>query len=369
MRRILTNATAWTKAYYDRLIAAVILVVLLLSLLYLAVRAGMARSMEKQFAEDMDRMVPDHPESVQLATARFAGTVTRLSRPALLATWTNAMFVPEARVWCRDCRRPIPYHAEICPFCREEQPIDGDLLPGFDGDRDGMYDAWEKKYGLNEFDAGDASEDKDNDGFTNLEEFMGNPRTSPVDPKDSPPYIVKLRLVGIKQDPFMLRFRGMMTLPDDSLKFQINLRGGGRTYFKKLGEEVEGFVLDRFDEKTEQRNGREVDASVLTLKRGDREIPLAKEKDVEYLEFEAELDFVLDPGTFSVKEKDTFPLRGKNYEVIDIDSRRTRVLIRGLHDGKESAIGRLPGSSRDVPAPSRQGKAETTGSRGGMFQQ
>jgi len=343
----------WTRSYYDRLIAAVILLTLLVSLLYLAVRAGMTRSMERQFKEDMDRMVPDHPESVQLGTARFAGTVTRLSRPAQLSAWTNGMLVPEARVWCMDCRRPIPYHAEVCPFCHEEQPPDPDTLPDFDGDRDGMYDAWEKEYGLNEFDAGDASEDKDNDGFTNLEEFMGNPRTSPVDPKDSPPYIVKLRLVGIKEDPFVLRFRGMMTLPDDSLKFQINLRGGGRTYFKKLGEEVEGFILDKFDRKTEERNGRSVDVSVLTLKRGIRKIPLVKEADVEYLEFVAELDFILDPGTFSVKEKDRFPLRGRKYEVIDIDSRRTRVLIRGLHDGKESAIGRLPGSSRDVPTPSK----------------
>lgn len=365
MRRFLTDAVTWTRSYYDRLIAAVILVALLVSLLYLAVRAGMTRSMERQFKEDMDRMVPDHPESAQLGTARFADAVTSLSHPPLLSTWTNAMLVPEERVWCMDCRRPIPFHAKVCVFCGEEQEEDADKRLDFDGDRDNMFDKWEEEHGLNPLDPSDASADKDNDGFTNLEEFLGE--TDPTNSEDYPPLIVKLRLIDIRQDPFVLRFRGMMTLPDNSLKFQINLRGGGKTYFKKLGEEVEGFIVDTFEEKKEERDGHTVDVSVLTLKRGDGKIPLVKEADVEYMEFQAELDFILDPGTFTVKEKDEFVLRGKKYEVIDIDSRRTRVLIRGLHDGKESAIGKLAESSRDVPTPSRQGAAEAPATRGGMF--
>lgn len=41
-----------------------------------------------------------------------------------------------------------------------------------DTDNDGMPDDWEKKYGLNPKDGGDASQDLDKDGYTNIEEFI-----------------------------------------------------------------------------------------------------------------------------------------------------------------------------------------------------
>lgn len=46
-----------------------------------------------------------------------------------------------------------------------------------DTDHDGMPDEWEKKYSLNSNDASDGTKDPDNDGFTNLEEFLNG--TSP----------------------------------------------------------------------------------------------------------------------------------------------------------------------------------------------
>lgn len=44
--------------------------------------------------------------------------------------------------------------------------------PYKDADNDGLPDAWEKQHGLNANDAGDASLDKDKDGYTNIEEFL-----------------------------------------------------------------------------------------------------------------------------------------------------------------------------------------------------
>jgi hypothetical protein len=41
-----------------------------------------------------------------------------------------------------------------------------------DSDQDGMPDAWEKPHGLNAADAGDSRLDPDNDGYTNVEEFL-----------------------------------------------------------------------------------------------------------------------------------------------------------------------------------------------------
>jgi len=44
-----------------------------------------------------------------------------------------------------------------------------------DTDNDGMPDRWEKKYGFDPFNPNDSNQDKDNDGYTNKEEFeIGN---------------------------------------------------------------------------------------------------------------------------------------------------------------------------------------------------
>src|SRR5687768_5510360 len=46
--------------------------------------------------------------------------------------------------------------------------------PYKDSDKDGMPDAWETKQGLNPNNASDASTDRDNDGYTNIEEYLNS---------------------------------------------------------------------------------------------------------------------------------------------------------------------------------------------------
>jgi pectate lyase len=46
--------------------------------------------------------------------------------------------------------------------------------PGYDSDQDGMPDAWERKLGLNLNDPTDGNKDRNNDGFTNLEEYINS---------------------------------------------------------------------------------------------------------------------------------------------------------------------------------------------------
>lgn len=68
-----------------------------------------------------------------------------------------------------------------------------------DDDNDGMPDSWEENYGLNPLDASDATQDKDKDGNTNLEEYQqgGNP-TDPLDGKTLPPeYLAKVMPVAL----------------------------------------------------------------------------------------------------------------------------------------------------------------------------
>lgn len=43
-----------------------------------------------------------------------------------------------------------------------------------DLDRDGMPDAWEQSHGLRPDDPGDRNGDRNNDGYTNLEEYLNS---------------------------------------------------------------------------------------------------------------------------------------------------------------------------------------------------
>jgi hypothetical protein len=43
-----------------------------------------------------------------------------------------------------------------------------------DGDADGMPDAWEKQHGLDPASAADGAADRDNDGYTNVEEYLNS---------------------------------------------------------------------------------------------------------------------------------------------------------------------------------------------------
>jgi hypothetical protein len=73
-------------------------------------------------------------------------------------------------------KRPIPasqFYSPAHPFFREIE----------DKDRDSLPDAWERLHGLNEFDAADAAADPDQDGLTNLAEYLlgTNPRKADTD--------------------------------------------------------------------------------------------------------------------------------------------------------------------------------------------
>jgi len=63
------------------------------------------------------------------------------------------------------------------PYARAEPPPDSD--------HDAMPDAWEKKHGFNPKDPKDGPEDRDGDGYTNVEEFLN--RTDPGKPDTGEP--------------------------------------------------------------------------------------------------------------------------------------------------------------------------------------
>ena len=326
------------KGVYDKLIAVAVLIALVGSLAYLAWHVGTVQSAQEEFIIEIDAITPKYPEAqpVDLTPFEIAQQVVRQPAQVAASEWDRSMWVPETRVQCVDCRRPIPFANESCPFCRAAQPPDPKDNPLRDLDGDGMLDVWEIAYGLSDRDPSDAKTDRDGDGFTNIEEFLADPQTDPTDKESSPSIVVKLCVQSLVADPFHLRFKSVLSLPGGIKQFAINTRGNGRTYFKKLNEEVEGFVVFGFEKKLKEveRFGRTMnaDVSVLTLKRGEKLIRLTKGKKVEYNEYTCKLFFKVDGSTFTLKLGDPFELQGKQYELIGIDSRGGRVVIRHLLD-------------------------------------
>ncbi len=332
------------RGIYDRLIAAVVLIGLIASLSYLAWHVGTVQTAQETFIAEIDGIRPTHPDAQPVDVSPLETALNSVQQPTQVAILKEGpkMWLPGTRVQCVDCERPIPYEAENCPFCRAEQPVDPKDDPERDLDRDGIKDVWEERYGLNPRDPSDAQKDGDGDGFTNIEEFLARPQTSPTDSNDSPSIVMKLCVQSLVADPFHLRFKSVIRLPGGEKQFAINTRGNSRTYFKKLDEEVEGFVLHKYEPKLRkvERFGRvmNIDVSILTLKRGNKLIRLTKGKGVEYNEYTCTLLFKADDSTYKLRLNNEFDLQGKRYRLIDIDSTAGRVVIKRVLDGVDLQV-------------------------------
>jgi hypothetical protein len=123
---------------------------------------------------------------------------------------------------------------------------------------DGITAAWKLKYGFSIEDPDLGSQDADNDGFTNKEEF--DSKTEPVDLKSRPSILVKLKMIKYTYVPFRIQFKAANKLPPDgSLQFQLNLLdvSKNKTRFVKTGNEFEGYKVGEYREKIveEERGG------------------------------------------------------------------------------------------------------------------
>lgn len=328
---VISELTARVKTHYDRIAAFLTLVVLLVSLVYLAVHVGLAKRMQQDFDQSIRSLRPAHPHAKCVQSDLFDRAIDTLEAPIMLnyQTWSNgSVLVPESRMSCPDCRRPVPVVAKTCPHCGGTIEKAPPVLEDSDGD--GMKDVWEVQHGFDRFDASDAQLDRDEDGFTNLEEYVA--QTSPVSKEDHPPSVAKLRVVRIDAEPFRLQFKSRIKTSDGSYKFGLNYRTrrDTKTTFAKLGETVEGFTLTSYEAKekmVEKPFKRKMDVSELTLERGQKKIILVKGQARLHLELTAVLQLLTDESEYSANQGDTIELDGIQYRVIDIDRETERVVL------------------------------------------
>ncbi|MEI7436783.1 MAG: Amuc_1099 family pilus-like system protein, partial [bacterium] len=308
----------WIRNSFDRLIAVLALGVLVAALFVLGTMAQSLRFRQADDSRQMDALKASHPDVTPVEKTPFEKILAALQTPDQVGVWSNRMFAPEPRIRCINCERPIPLQAIKCPYCQAGQPND---VPSIDkdSDHDGMPDEWEKRFHLNALDPDDAKGDPDHDGFSNLEECKAG--TDPTSLKSHPAWVGKLVVQAITPKPFNLVFRGVNKIGVEQLLFQINLRNGGRTYWKRLGEDVEGFKLVSFDEQGAKGK------PTLTIQRGDKRIPLIRDEPVPHNEYELELLFVVDGHVYKVGVPSKITIRDDVYEVKEVDSNGGRVLI------------------------------------------
>lgn len=327
----------WFKKTYDRLLALLMLLALLLSLLMLARQAQELKKDQDKFDGELKQLRPKHQTAQMAGRDLFDAAIRTLNDPFQIAAWPLKLMIPEQRVRCVNCERPIPDLAKACAFCQKVQPE----RPGEekDKDHDGMMDEWESQNGFNVLDPDDAKGDADQDGFTNKEEYEF--KTNPRDPASHPPALAKVVVEKIKPISFRLVFKGTSRLSGKTV-FQVNLRSGAQTWWPALGEDVEGFKVVEFTENSPE-------GPLLTLQRGDKRIPLIKGREVPRNEYEVTLRNTVDNATIVSRMESDFTLKGVKYRVIKVDTGAMRVLINDPLRGVDVWIERQLTDSKAEP--------------------
>jgi hypothetical protein len=329
------------RRHYDRLVAAAVLLGLLGSLAYLAMSVRRIQVEQHLFDDEIRRLRPRYETATVFDEGQCTALQARIAEPFRVdeGRWTNSlMFVPEARVVCFFCWRPIEYVAPVCPHCLAEQPPpDGTPADG-DSDKDGMPDKWEKEYGFDPLDPSDAARDADGDGFSNAAEYAA--QTDPTDPASHPPLVEQLFVKQIVAHPFPLQYRSRVTSTNGRQRYGVNTRGG-RTYMVGIGDEVDGFKVIAYEEKFEaSKEGpkRRIDVSVLTLQRGDKTIHLVMDVEHSHVEYEIALWFALDDVTIKAELGKEFRVREQVYRLLEVDSAEQSALIQAAPDGERTLI-------------------------------
>lgn len=336
----------WLHQNYDKLILFVVLAGLFGSALFLVLEIARVSQDLLQGRLDKPLVAPKEVKPADLTD--FDAAAKALTDPFKSRPYGGAMMVSALRVSCPECGKPIEFSATKCPFCGA-----GPLKPPTDdADSDGLPNAFETSHGLNPYNPDDAAQDNDRDGFSNLEEYQSS--TDLADPADYPSPAAKLRFVRIIPNPFKLRFQGDAKLSDGSLRYQLNLRTLERTYFVGVGDEIEGFKVEEYIPDAPE-------GPVIILKQGEQRIRLVKGRAITQYEMVADLVFLIDRSTYRVRVGDAVKIKDHEYKVIDI--MRNGVKIRDIRTGKDTLVGPLSDSERNLLV----GGPEVAAPPGGMM--
>lgn len=340
--------------HYDKALAVLALVLLLLSLFVLARSGAENRRRDREYRRGVERLTPAHPQSTPIDTQVYDKAIRNLRRPQPLDVSTNGygFFLPELRVWCVDCHYAIPFAAEVCPFCETKQPPPASV-PMKDKEGKGIPDKWRETYFRHDFASGDdksrAEDDADGDGFTNQEEFLAG--TDPRDPQSHPDLAGKLRFKEFRPKPYPFVFMSATKMPDNTYRIAVNMKSENRTRMVKLGEPIgnTGLVYSNYVRRIEhQKNASvgivDVDVSEIHLCRPSDNrtfiLPINNPRSLMEQELVFDLETAGTRAEYRVATGGVLDLKGQKYRVNVFDDKASSVVLENILTGKKFTVSR-----------------------------
>ena len=203
--------------------------------------------------------------------------------------------------------------------------------------------AWLETYGLPIADADVLTQDPDEDGFTNLEEWQG--QTNPIEKSSHPVYLTDLKVKSVREEPFQLLFSAWVKA-SEGITFQINTIDFAQpTQFLQLGDTVAGtrFKIAKFTPKyTKNQYGTTMDVSELTLEHVDTKEALTLVKEKVAMSPESVVIFVYSwpasqaPQEFQLRKDQEFSLKPDDHIKYKlVDAQPTKAVIVNTQDPEQ----------------------------------
>ena len=347
--------------YYDKLIAATALLGVAAAAAFLFLGNGAREAEGSDFSGELRSLRPKNPEVAPFAMDPYETAEALLENPpqiTLPARGEPGFFATDLRVWCPDCKKPIPEKLDKCSACGFDQiikePDDG--YPIY-GDKCPIKWGWAKKYGMDLTYMGNAPwELVPGKEWTWLEMFEYNKDKDPRDKDNNPPFERKLRLAHIESKPIGLAFTVKNKMGEtysctveDNDRRSYNVRPTEDASKKSFGDENflkdHGYKAVALEVLSERRMnpaiGREqdMDVSKLTLLRvsdNTRIVLVFGQRDA--AEEFASIEMPPDKLTFDVAKGSTFTLRGTEFLVTVIDSKKQSVTVENKSTKKKTTL-------------------------------
>ncbi|MBV9463246.1 MAG: hypothetical protein JO317_03360 [Verrucomicrobiae bacterium] len=286
------------KLYYDRLLALVALLTVVAGLFLLAFRVK-----DVKLNEIGPNAPPVVPKVKPFDFEPMEPVKQALQAPMMWSTnmTTHRMFQPRPMIL-----DPQTLHPAFTAGAIDNLPID-------------RFTEWLKRYDLDPKDPNIRTQDPDNDGYSNEEEF--NSDSSPIDPKSTPSPAGKLRIKKVNTKPFPYTYVGYSEATPGHPRIQLNYFDG--TLLLSEGEEFGGgYRLKKFNLVKEKKYSPELKrdiemeiTSVTVLDRRGQEVLLERNKPGVTREYYALLYDLKSGKEFEVREGDKFTLESTDFTV------------------------------------------------------
>ena len=369
-----SNRENFFVAHYDWLAAGLGVVALAAGGAFFALTLGDdADRIAAEKVAEIDRLKPSEIGVQPIDLAENLAATKLTARPIVVSDLSmsdsQASFLSsERRIFCKKCRKVLSGDVKECPSCHEVQAEKAAIV--LDADEDGMPDAWELRYGLNPHDAADAEQDKDKDGFTNLEEYQAkeNPKykrwTDPTDATDHPDYLDSLSYrLPLKETYLPFVFTKATQIPGGwrceffDAKKKDHKRGNTGYVTAKVGDEIvgSGFTVKAYEQKAEKREKKgmkgmffNVDVSEVKLERKTDgkvvTVVIGSPKTAKPVPVDVQATLVYKRGaekTFDVVPGQEIELSGTKYkvaEVLAVGKDKAKVVVTDMQGKKPCAI-------------------------------